>query len=162
MKTCTVLLTFAAFVSKCIAVGVVGTPTGFATGTTGGGSATPGYPADIAELKTWLTDSTARVIVLNKEYNFIGSEGTVTETGCRPASNTCPGNGGQDAINHADWCTNGNAGAGVTSISVTYDKAGVSAIDVAPNKSIIGIGSAGVIRGKGLRIANGSKNIIIQ
>lgn len=36
-------------------------------------------------------------------YNFIGSEGTVSETGCRPASNTCPGNGGQDAINHADW-----------------------------------------------------------
>jgi pectin lyase len=38
----------------------------------------------------------------------------------------------------------------------------VSAIDVAPNKSLIGIGSAGVIRGKGLRIANGSKNVIIQ
>ncbi|KAF2810646.1 pectin lyase-like protein [Mytilinidion resinicola] len=147
---------------RSVAVGVVGTPEGFAASTTGGGSATPQYPADIAELKTWLTDSTTRVIVLNKEYNFIGSEGSVTETGCRPASNKCPGDGGQDAINHADWCTNGNAGTGATSISVTYDKAGVSPIDVAPNKSIIGIGSSGVIRGKGLRIANGSKNVIIQ
>lgn len=95
-------------------------------------------------------------------YNFIGSEGTVTENGCRPASNTCPGTGGQDAINHADWCTNGNAGAGVTTISVTYDKAGVSGINLGSNKSLIGIGSAGVIRGKGLRIANGAQNVIIQ
>lgn len=91
-------------------------------------------------------------------YNFKGTEGTTTETGCRPASNKCPGNGGQDAINHASWCTNGNAGAGVTSISVTYDKAGVSGIDVGSNKSIIGVGSKGVIRGKGLRMANGVKN----
>lgn len=86
----------------------------------------------------------------------------MTETGCRPASNKCPGNGGQDAINGANWCTNGNAGSGSYAISVTYDKAGVSAINVGSNKSIIGIGSSGVIKGKGLRIANGAKNVIIQ
>ncbi|OCL07847.1 polysaccharide lyase family 1 protein [Glonium stellatum] len=155
------LLRFLFLTGQSVAVGVVGTPPGFAASTTGGGSATPQYPADITELKSWLTDSTTRVIVLGKEYNFIGSEGTVTETGCRPTSNTCPGNGGQDAINHADWCTNGNAGTGATSITVTYDEAGVSPIDVGPNKSIIGIGSSGVIRGKGLRVANGSKNNVI-
>ncbi|OBT45304.1 hypothetical protein VE00_03659 [Pseudogymnoascus sp. WSF 3629] len=157
-----VIVASAIFAARAMAVGVVGTPEGFGKGTTGGGSATPQYPADITELKTWLTDSTARVIVLNKEYNFIGSEGSVTETGCRPASNTCPGNGGQDAINQASWCTNGNAGTGATSISVTYDKAGIAGINVGSNKSIIGIGSAGVIKGKGLRIANGAKNVIIQ
>lgn len=59
-------------------------------------------------------------------------------------------------------CTNGNAGAGATPISVTYDKAGVSGINVGSNKSIIGIGSKGVIRGKGLRMANGVQNVIIQ
>ncbi|KAL3418765.1 pectin lyase [Phlyctema vagabunda] len=154
-------LVLLSLVAKSIAVGVVGTPQGFASGTTGGGSATPAYPSDIAQLKSWLTDSTARVIVLNKEFNFKGSEGTTTETGCRPASNTC-GSSGQDAINHADWCTNGNAGTGSYSISVTYDKAAVTPIDIAPNKSLIGIGTSGVIRGKGLRIANGSKNVIIQ
>ncbi|TVY46701.1 putative pectin lyase A [Lachnellula occidentalis] len=147
---------------QAAAVGVVGTAPGFAASTTGGGSATPGYPADIAELTTWLTDDVARVIVLNKEYNFIGSEGSVTETGCRPASNTCPDNGGQDAINHADWCTNGNAGTGSTDIEVTYDAAGVTPINLGSNKSIIGVGSAGVIKGKGLRIANGAENVIIQ
>ncbi|TVY18186.1 putative pectin lyase A [Lachnellula arida] len=147
---------------QAAAVGVVGTAPGFAASTTGGGTATPQYPADITELTTWLTDSTARVIALNKEFNFIGSEGTATETGCRPASNTCPDNGGQDAINQADWCTNGNAGTGATSIQVTYDKAGITPINVGSNKSLIGIGSTGVIRGKGLRIANGAKNVIIQ
>jgi pectin lyase len=29
-------------------------------------------------------------------------------------------------------------------------------------RSIVGVGSAGVIRGKGLRIANGVTNVIIQ
>jgi pectate lyase len=59
-------------------------------------------------------------------------------------------------------CTNGNAGSGATSITVKYDKAGVSSIDLGSNKSLIGIGSKGVIRGKGLRVANGAKNVIIQ
>lgn len=155
---------------------VVGKPEGFASGTTGGGSAACAIPSSVAQLKTWLTDSTARCIVLDKEYvfpascldqtlitsryNFKGTEGTTTETGCRPASNKCPGNGGQDAINKASWCTNGNAGAGVTSISVTYDTAGVAGINVNSNKSIIGVGSKGVIRGKGLRMANGVKNVM--
>jgi pectin lyase len=45
---------------------------------------------------------------------------------------------------------------------VTYDKAGVTAINVGSDKSIVGEGSSGVIRGKGLRIANGASNVIIQ
>ncbi|MCJ1446025.1 MAG: hypothetical protein MMC23_006530 [Stictis urceolatum] len=155
-----VLGTYSLF-RPCGAVGVTGTPEGFGKGTTGGGSASPVYPSTIAELTSYLTDSSPRVIMLNKEFNYIGSEGSVTETGCRPASNTC-GSAGQDAINHADWCTNGNAGSGSYSISVTYDKAGVSGINVGSNKSIVGVGSSGVIRGKGLRIANGATNVIIQ
>lgn len=47
-------------------------------------------------------------------------------------------------------------------VSVTYDKAGISGINVGSNKSIVGEGDKGVIRGKGLRVANGAKNIIIQ
>ncbi|KAB2575063.1 putative pectin lyase a precursor protein [Lasiodiplodia theobromae] len=147
---------------QAAAVGVVGAAEGFAKGVTGGGSATPVYPSTIAELTKYLADDTARVIVLNKEFNYIGSEGTTTEKGCRPASNKCPGNGGQDAINHASWCDNGNAGTGSTSITVKYDTAGVSGLTVGSNKSIIGVGSKGVIRGKGLRMANGAKNVIIQ
>ncbi|OMP83622.1 putative pectin lyase A [Diplodia seriata] len=157
----TLFATAVAMAHQAAAVGVVGAAEGFAKGVTGGGSATPVYPSTVAELTSYLTDSSARVIVLNKEFNYIGSEGTTTETGCRPASNKCPGNGGQDAINHASWCDNGNAGTGSTSISVTYDTAGVEGIKVGNNKSIIGVGSKGVIRGKGLRLA-GVKNVIIQ
>lgn len=68
MRTSTlVLASLAALVGRSAAVGVVGTAEGFGKSTTGGGSATPAYPADIAELTTWLTDDVARVIVLNKE-----------------------------------------------------------------------------------------------
>lgn len=120
-------------------------------------------------------------------FNFIGTEGTTTETGCRPASNTCPDNGGQDAINKANWlvgpvvlmfmdcgaainhaklmrcrCDNGNAGQGSTPVQVTYDNAAIDPINVASDKTILGEGTSGVMRGKGLRMANGAKNVIIQ
>ncbi|KAF2450306.1 polysaccharide lyase family 1 protein [Karstenula rhodostoma CBS 690.94] len=141
---------------------VKGAAEGFAKGVTGGGSAPCAVPSSPSQLKSWLGDNVARCIVLDKEYNFKGSEGSVTENGCRPASNKCPGNGGQDAINLASWCTNGNAGVGSKTIKVTYDKAGISGLLVGSNKSIIGAGNKGVLRGKGLRIANGAKNVIVQ
>jgi pectin lyase len=152
----------AAVIGERATYAVSGTPEGFGKGTTGGGSAACAVPSSVAQLKTWLTDSIARCIVLDKEFNFKNTEGTTTATGCRPSSNKCPGAGGQDAINSASWCTNGNAGAGATSIQVKYDTAGVTPINLGSNKSIIGVGSKGVIRGKGLRMANGAKNVIIQ
>lgn len=96
------LLGLTAFISSAVAAGVTGTAEGFAKSVTGGGSATGAYPSDTAQLVSWLEDDVARVILLNKNYNFIGTEGTTTESGCRPASNTC-GSSGQDAINHASW-----------------------------------------------------------
>ena len=67
MKLTYFLASLATLISSCAAVGVTGSAPGFAKGTTGGGSATPQYPANIAQLKSWLADSTARVIVLDKE-----------------------------------------------------------------------------------------------
>ncbi|KAL1607545.1 hypothetical protein SLS59_002513 [Nothophoma quercina] len=145
------------FASSVAAAGVTGTPFGFAAATTGGGSAEPVYPTTVEELTTYLTDDEARVIILNKEFNFIGTEGEKTENGCRPDSNTCPDDGGQDAINGAHWCTNSD----YPSVSVTYDSAAITPINVKSNKSIVGEGTKGVIRGKGLRFA-GSENIIVQ
>lgn len=91
------------FASHVVAAGVTGTPSGFAAATTGGGDAEPVTPTSTEELVSYLTDDQARVIILNKEFNFIGTEGETTEDGCRPDSNTCPGDGGQDAINGANW-----------------------------------------------------------
>ena len=63
------------------------------------------------------------------------------------------------AINKDDWCGNYQPDAPAT--SVTYDEAGLDPIIVASDKTLIGSGSAGVIKGKGLRIVGGS-NIILQ
>ena len=109
-------------------------------------------------LKTWLADGTPRVIMLDKVFDFVGSAGSETAQGCRPPSNTCPTSGGQDAINGANWCTN----AKYPPQEVTYDKAALTPLEVKSNKSIVGVGSAGVLRGIGLRLANGVRNVIIQ
>lgn len=148
---------FFAFVIHGALTQVVGSASGFASGVTGGGSATPVTPADITELVSYLTDDEPRVILLDKTYDFIGSEGTTTAQGCRPTSNTCPGNGGQDAINGGDdWC--GDAPA----VTVTYDNAAITPIDIQGDKSIVGVGDAGVMKGKGIRLINGISNVIVQ
>lgn len=100
----------------------------------------------------------------------------VTTWGCRPTSNKC-GTSGQDAINSADWCCNGNAGCRSSqcaatsdstlnalpkcSITVTYDPAGLKPINVGSNKSIVGVGANAAFRGRGIRIS-GSTNVIVQ
>ncbi|KAM0334480.1 hypothetical protein ACHAQA_001509 [Verticillium albo-atrum] len=134
---------------------VVGKAYGFAAGVTGGGSATPAVPKDIAQLKSWLGDDTPRVIRIDKTFNFIGSEGSVTEQGCRN-KNVCTFlNGGQDWIKP-------DCDSEQTPVQVTYDKAGTVGIIVGSNKSIVGVGSKGVLHGKGLRLKKGASNVIIQ
>ena len=93
--------------------------------------------------------------MLDKEYNFLNAEGRQTATGCRPSSNTC-GSAGQDALEGPNWCgTNPD-------IQVTYYVSPTKPIDIKGNKSIVGVGNKGVIRGKGFRLVNNVKNIIIQ
>ncbi|KAL4986512.1 pectin lyase B [Aspergillus falconensis] len=151
------ILSLLAAAAGTSAAGVTGSAEGFAKGVTGGGSATPVYPSTTAELVSYLGDSSARVIVLTKTFDFTGTEGTTTATGCAPwgTASAC-----QVAINQNDWCTNYQPDA--PSVSVTYDNAGVLGITVKSNKSLVGEGSSGVIKGKGLRIVSGASNIIIQ
>jgi pectin lyase len=138
------------------AAGVSGSAIGFASGTTGGGSAAAAAPSDIAQLTAWLSDSTPRVILIDKEFNYLTSEGKCTDCKCCiPESNTC-GSAGQNAIDNSDWC------GSYPTTTCTYDKAGLEGLTVASNKSIVGVGSAGVIRGKGLQMKNGVSNVIIQ
>ncbi|KAJ5325697.1 hypothetical protein N7541_011479 [Penicillium brevicompactum] len=147
----------AALAAQAAAVSVSGAAEGFAKGVTGGGSAAAVYPSTTAELVSYLGDDTARVIVLTKTFDFRGTEGTTTATGCAPwgTASAC-----QLAINKDNWCNNYEASA--PSASVTYDNAGVLGITVKSNKSLIGSGSAGVIKGKGIRIVSGASNIIVQ
>ncbi|OLN95691.1 putative pectin lyase A 2 [Colletotrichum chlorophyti] len=146
-----------ALAQQAIAAGTVhGTPEGFASGTTGGGSAAPVTPTTNEELVKYLGDSQPRVILLTKTFDFTNSEGKATEPGCAPWGN---GAKCQLAINKNSWCDNYQKGAKVA--SVTYNKAGINPIPVKSNKSIVGQGTKGVIIGKGLGI-RGAKNVIVQ
>ncbi|KAL6915207.1 hypothetical protein FSST1_012967 [Fusarium sambucinum] len=139
------------------AAGVTGAAEGFAKGVTGGGSATAVYPTTTAQLVSYLGDSSARVIILDRTFDFTGTEGTTSATGCAPygTASAC-----QLAINKDDWCTNYQPNA--PKVSVKYDNAALNPILVGSNKSLVGVGSKGIIKGKGLYIAKGVKNVIVQ
>ncbi|KAF3014703.1 hypothetical protein E8E14_006361 [Neopestalotiopsis sp. 37M] len=132
---------------------VVGSPEGFASGVTGGGDATPVYPADTDELMALLGSDEPQVIVLNRTYDFVGTEGTTTALGCAPFGTI--EEGCQMAINTLNYCGD-NA-----NVTITYDNAAGNPIYVHSNKTLIGLGSSGIIRGKGLYMT-GVSNIIIQ
>ncbi|PYI03940.1 pectin lyase D [Aspergillus sclerotiicarbonarius CBS 121057] len=157
MKYAAALTAVAALAARAAAVSVSGTPEGFASSATGGGSATAVYPTTTDELVSYLGDDEERVIVLTKTFDFTDSEGTTTTTGCSPwgTASNC-----QLAINQDDWCTNYEPDAPTS--TVTYDNAGTLGIAVNSNKSLIGEGTSGVIKGKGLRMVSGVSNIIIQ
>ncbi|OWZ04642.1 Pectate lyase [Phytophthora megakarya] len=140
---------------------VIGTPTGFAAGTTGGGDAKPVYPTTIKELATYLSDAEPRVIVLKQEFNFIDSEGSTTEKGCRGKNNAnciAKNNGfkGQDEM-LLDASVRTCDG---TQVEITYDKAATTGLEVASDKTLVGEGTEGVLNGKGLSIKG--SNVIVQ
>ncbi|ODN98323.1 hypothetical protein L198_03567 [Cryptococcus wingfieldii CBS 7118] len=156
MRSTLALMSSLAAVARA-ATSVTGNAEGFAAGVTGGGDATAVYPTTTDELVSYLTDSSARVIVLQQTFDFTDTEGTTTATGCAPwgTDDAC-----QVAINKDDWCTNYQSDA--ASVSVTYDNAGLNPILVASDKTLIGDGSSGTIKGKGLYLKNDVSNIIIQ
>lgn len=158
MYTSTALtLALVAMTPTTLAQSVSGSAPGFASGTTGGAAGSTVTPTTTDELVSYLESDEALTIVLSQEFDFTGTEGTTTETGCAPwgTASAC-----QLAINANDWC--GNYESDAPSVTVTYDNAATTPIDVASDKSIIGVGSSGVIRGKGLRFANDVSNIILQ
>lgn len=130
---------------------VIGEAEGFAAGVTGGGESSPVYPEDITQLETYLTDSTPRVIVLDKIFDFTDLEGTESGTAC---ASWGTGSACQKIIQ--DDCGESPAVQG------TWNKAPRTPIDVASDKTILGEGSAGGIKGKGLRFRGGATNIIVQ
>ncbi|KAL3670533.1 hypothetical protein V7S43_004847 [Phytophthora oleae] len=162
LRQVTTLLSFIfalALTHSCAASIVTGSPPGFATGTTGGGNTKAVYPTTIKELTAYLSDNEPRVVVLRQQFNFIKSEGSTTEKGCRPKNNLdCINkkNGflGQDAIQPSFSTCDGST------VDVTYDKAAISPLTVGSNKTLVGEGTKGVLNGKGL-IITGS-NVIVQ
>lgn len=84
MQHLTLLTAALAVVAPAIAQSVSGTPEGFAAGTTGGADGETVTPSTIDELVSYLESSEPYTVVLTQEFDFTGSEGTTTETGCAP------------------------------------------------------------------------------
>ena len=134
-------------------VSVTGSPPGFAYGVTGGGNAAPVYPTDVKNLIELLGSDDPQVIVIDKTFNFIGTEGTTKGTICK--SYGAFEDGCQSTIDIGKGCD------GKPSEQYEWDTAGTQGIRVHSDKTIIGVGNKGVLLGKGLRMVDAS-NIIIQ
>lgn len=132
---------------------VKGTPVGFASSVTGGGTVAPVYPTTIAQLKSYLTSTSPQNIVISGTFNFAGSEGTVTLPACNAYPCT-PSNGGQALLNTLNGC------GSLSTYNVTLDSAAYNAINVQSDKTLVGVNGA-TLNGKGLRLS-GVSNIIIQ
>lgn len=135
---------------------VVGKPYGFAADVTGGGSAAAVTPANADELAKYLSDDVARVILINKEFDFTGK--TATGSGCDRKSCSAKA-GGQFYLGELSCAASDD---NVPVSSITYDLAGPTALKVGSNKSILGVGGKGVLKGKGLSLQKNAKNVIIQ
>ncbi|KAL3661642.1 hypothetical protein V7S43_013401 [Phytophthora oleae] len=144
-----------------------GSAPGFAASTTGGGSVEPVYPTTTNELSTYLSDE-PRVIVLHQTFNFTGTEGSTTESGCRPTFNQeciAKNNGyqsqnvilmdGDTAMSQTGGCDSDGI-----SVQVTYDNAAKNPLVVASNKTLVGEDTSGVLYGKGFLITG--SNVIVQ
>ena len=135
---------------------VVGTAYGYGAGATGGGKAAAVTPTSNEELEKYLADDTERVIVLNKVFDFTGK--TATGAGCDKTTCSAKSGGGQYYLGDLSC-----GGSDMTAVSsITYDAAGETALKIGSNKSILGVGGKGVIKGKGVSIAKDASNVIIQ
>jgi pectin lyase len=153
VSTATALMALARLAAAQSSI-VIGSPVGFAKGVTGGGSATPVYPSTIDELIDYLTDSSPQNIVIGGTFDFVGSEGTTTYAACN-AYECTPSEGGQALLNTLGGCDTDAL------YDVIVDTAGVEGINVASDKTLVGLGTNTVLNGKGLRFA-GVSNIIVQ
>lgn len=134
---------------------VVGKAYGFGAGATGGGSAAAVTPTTNDELAKYLSDDTERVILLTKTFDFTGK--TATDSGCDRKSCSAT-NGGQLYL--GDLSCGGSDNVAVSSVS--YDVAGTEPLSVGSNKSILGVGGKGGIKGKGMSLKKNASNVIIQ
>ncbi|KAF2450584.1 carbohydrate-binding module family 1 protein [Karstenula rhodostoma CBS 690.94] len=140
--------------SQAAAQSVVGSAYGFANGVTGGGDAKVVTVSSVDELADVLSDDIARTIVIDGELDFTGT--SATGAGCDRKS--CSANsGGQFYL--GDLSCGGDDNVAVSSIK--YDAAGPKPLTVGSNKTILGNGK-GVLIGKGLELADGASNVIIQ
>ncbi len=142
-------------------------PFGIGRLVTGGAGGTTVRVSTMAELAQALCDSTSggycsdntpRIIEVASTIDMTDADGSGTSQACN-AVNVCPATMKSEVtlkltsnITHCD---------GKTLFDVSYKKAALNPLTVGSNKTLIGIGKNGVLKGKGLRL-NGVSNVIIR
>jgi pectin lyase len=105
------------------------------------------------------TDDAPRIIEVATTISFIGTEKTAPVMACNYSSCGSPWKPERLAVMpNVTHCKDQN----LPTFQISYDKAGAESMLVGSNKTLIGVGSAGVIKGKGLMLASGVSNIIIR
>ncbi|KAF5858330.1 hypothetical protein ETB97_004566 [Aspergillus alliaceus] len=107
---------------------VQGTPFCFAAGTTGGGNAKPAAPSSLKVLVQWLTDDTPRALLIDREWNFTGTEDTTNDRCCVTKVTTCEGGTSKGQAWIQDKCADGKFEP------CKWDNAARKAIEVGSNK----------------------------
>lgn len=107
----------------------------------------------------YCSDNTPRVIELASTIDFGDSEGTAQVQGCH-ANQICTAPAKSEitlltnpSFTHCD---------GKTKFNVTYKKAATRGLLVGSNKTLVGVGRSGAIKGKGLLLMGGVNNIIVR
>lgn len=144
-----------------------GVPLGFGAATTGGAGGEVVTVTTPEELRnalcttfngTTCIDKTPRIVQVKSLIDFINTEGTTAGQGCTYSHNACTGKSGkQERI--LEW---GNYCTGSAVFPINYDTAGTKPLAVGSNKTVVGIGNAAGLKGKGLYIGGGSSNVIIR
>ena len=115
------------------------------------------YMAWTTRLADFLSDDTPRVIMLDQTFDFLETEGSTEGECCSDDRTTkCPDGTTPGQLWIQDTCDEG------TWEPCTYWNAPREPLTVGSDKSIVGVGDNGVMRGKGLRINSGASNVIIQ
>lgn len=140
-------------------------PVGFGQGVTGGEGGeqvTVGTPDELAyalchtkDSKGFCTDSTPRVITVESTIDFTGREGLDSVLACKQSMCAAPM---QDEyrINADNSCAIGST------FLKSIDAAGRRPLAVGSNKTLIGVESNAIIKGKGLTLMGKVSNIIIR
>jgi len=138
-------------------------PAGFGRGTTGGAGGEIVHVSTPDQLRHELcrsldatghcSDSTPRVVVVDTTIDFRGLEGPTSGLGCYPYKNKSES---LVLLNNKDTHCDG-----FPTSQISYDKVGEDPVMVGSNKSVVGAGSKGWIKGTGLRLVS-VKNVVIQ
>lgn len=141
---------------------------GFGAGTTGGADGEVVRVTTRTQLEQALcrshspggacNDNAPRIVELATTIDYTNTEGRNSGAGCYPYK-ACTAPYKPESLILLNESDTHCAGKPLTQIS--YDAAGKHPLDVGSNKTLIGIGAAGAIKGKGLRL-HGVKNVIIR